>query len=155
MIKVDVLIQEKKWKKYIVNPQKYLKNKINKIKNLIPFLKNKKVTFSVLLAGNRDIKNLNKKFRNKNKATDVLSFPFYQSQELKKKIRKNKDTYLGDIILNYYKIQKLKKKYFIAEFNKLWIHGLLHLIGHKHYKNKDFYKMNKLENKILNKIQND
>jgi len=154
MIKVDVLIQEKKWKKYIVNPQKYLKNKINKIKNLIPFLKNKKVTFSVLLAGNRDIKNLNKKFRNKNKATDVLSFPFYQSQELKKKIRKNKDTYLGDIILNYYKIHKLKKRDFIAKFNKLWIHGFLHLVGHKHYKNKDFYKMSELENEILNKIQN-
>ena len=154
MIKVEVLIQEKKWKKYIVNPHEYLKNKIKKIKNLIPILKNKKVVFSVMLAGNKEIKNLNKKFRNKTKTTDVLSFPYYQSQELKKKIQKNKDTYLGDIILNYYKIHKLKKKGFIYQFNKLWVHGLLHLIGHKHYKNKDFHKMRKLENQILNKIQN-
>tara|TARA_B100000029_G_scaffold260845_1_gene257215 strand:+ start:485 stop:943 length:459 start_codon:yes stop_codon:yes gene_type:complete len=152
MIKIDVFVQEKKWKKYIVNPQKYLKNKVNKIRSSIPLLKNKKVVFSVLLTGNKDIKNLNKKFRNKNKVTDVLSFPFYNKEELKKNMRKNRNTYLGDIILNYYKIKKLKKKDFITEFNKLWIHGLLHLIGHKHYKNKDFYKMNKLENKILSKI---
>ena len=153
MIKIDVFVQEKKWKKYIVNPQKYLKNKVNKIRSSIPLLKNKKVVFSVLLTGNKDIKNLNKKFRNKNKVTDVLSFPFYNKEELKKNMRKNRNTYLGDIILNYYKIKKLKKKDFITEFNKLWIHGLLHLIGHKHYKNKDFYKMSKLENQILKKIK--
>ena len=129
MIKIDVLINEKKWKKYITNPQNYLKNKINKIKGLIPVLKNKKVVFSVLLTGNYQIKNLNKKFRNKNKTTDVLSFPFYHECEL-------------------------RKEDFIYEFNKLRVHGLQHLIGHKHYKNKDFKKMNKLEIKIINKIQN-
>ena len=152
MIKVNVFIQEKKWKKYIINPQRYLKNKISKIKNTIPFLKRRKVVFSVLLSGNKEIKNLNKKFRNKNKITDILSFPLYSNKELKKEITKNKFIYLGDVILNYYKIQEFKKKDFIIKFNKLWIHGLLHLIGHKHYKNKDFYKMNRLENKILNII---
>jgi len=152
MIKVNVFVREKKWKKYIVNPQRDLKNKIGKIKNAIPLLKSKKVVFSVLLAGNKEIKNLNKKFRNKNKITDILSFPLYSSQELRKEMAINKYTYLGDVILNYYKIQESKKKDFLIKFNKLWIHGLLHLIGHKHYKNKDFYKMNKLENKILNII---
>ncbi len=88
MIKIDVLIKEKKWKKYINNPQNYLKNKINKIKSLIPIIKNKKVVFSVLLTGNNQIKNLNKKFRNKNKTTDVLSFPFYHEHELRKKNKK-------------------------------------------------------------------
>ena len=106
------------------------------------------------MTGNYQIKNLNKKFRNKNKTTDVLSFPFYHECELRKKIKKNNDIYLGDVILNYYKINKVKKENFIYEFNKLWVHGLLHLIGHKHYKNKDFKKMNKLEIKIINKIQN-
>ena len=170
MIKVDVFIQEEKWKKYIVNPQKYLNNKTKKIKNLIPFLKNKKIVFSVLLAGNREIKNLNKKFRNKNKTTDVLSFPFYKNvmernwtmdvnfrhDRLKKNHpefnkKESKDVYLGDIILNFYKINKKNSK---KDFNRLWVHGFLHLLGYKHYKNKDFYKMSKLENHILNKIKN-
>ena len=154
MIKIDVLIKEKKWKKYIANPKNYLKNQTRKIKNLIPIIKNKKVAFSVLLTGNEQIKNLNKKFRNKNKTTDVLSFPFYKEYELKKKIKKHNDIYLGDVILNYYRVSKRKKKDFIYKFNKLWVHGLLHLIGHKHYLNKDYNKMNRLENKILNKIQN-
>ena len=88
MIKIDVRIQEKKWEKYLVDPQKYLKSKTNRIKKTIPFLNKKKITFSLLLAGNKDIKNLNNKFRNKNKTTDVLSFPFYQEGELKKEIKK-------------------------------------------------------------------
>ena len=169
MIKVDVFIQEEKWKKYIVNPQKYLNNKTNKIRNLIPLIKTEKVVFSVLLAGNRDIKNLNKKFRNKNKITDVLSFPFYKNvmdrdwttdvnfrhNRLKKNHpafngKESKDVYLGDIILNFYKINK---KNFKKDFNRLWIHGLLHLLGHKHYKIKDYYKMNRIEKLILKKIE--
>ena len=109
MIKIDVFVQEKKWKKYISNPQKYLKSKTKNIKNLIPFLKNKKIVFSILLTGNKGIQNLNKKFRNKNKTTDVLSFPFYKQEELKKKISKNNNAYLGDVILNYNKIHKPKK----------------------------------------------
>ena len=83
-----------------------------------------------------------------------MSFPFYKQEELKKKLSKNNNAYLGDVFLNYYKIQKRKKKDFLTDFNKLWIHGFLHLIGYRHHRNKDFYKMNKLENKILNKIKN-
>ena len=81
MIKIDVLIKEKKWKKYINNPQNYLKNKINKIKSLIPIIKNKKVVFSVLLTGNNQIKNLNKKFRNKNKNTDHVSYTHHRPND--------------------------------------------------------------------------
>ena len=63
MIKIDVLVKEKKWKKYIANPKKYLIFKTNKIKKLIPQLKNKKVSYTVLLTGNRDIKNLEIKIK--------------------------------------------------------------------------------------------
>ena len=46
-----------------------------------------------------------------------------------------------------------KKKSFIQEFDKVWVHGLLHLIGYDHIKNQDYYKMHKLEKKILTKIE--
>ena len=51
--------------------------------------------------------------------------------------------------MNFYKINK---KNFKKDFNKLWVHGFLHLLGHKHYKNKDYYKMHRLEKLILKKI---
>ena len=148
MIKVDVFIKNKNWKKKISNPQKYLNSRVKYLRNPISFLKNKKLNFSIQLAGNKEIKLLNKKFRKKSKSTDVLSFPYNNLNTLKK--LKKKDIYLGDIILNYYKI---KKKNFKENFNKLWIHGFLHLVGYKHKKNNDYYKMNKLEKLIFSKIQ--
>ena len=148
MIKIDVFIKNKNWKKKISNPQKYLNSRVKYLRNSISFLKNKKINFSIQLAGNKEIKLLNKKFRKKSKSTDVLSFPYNNLNVLKK--LKKKDIYLGDIILNYYKI---KKKNFNENFNKLWIHGFLHLVGHKHKKNNDYYKMNKLEKLIFSKIQ--
>ena len=148
MIKVDVFIKNKNWKKKISNPQKYLNSRVKYLRNSISFLKNKKISFSIQLAGNKEIKFLNKKFRKKSKSTDVLSFPYNNLNVLKK--LKKKDIYLGDIILNYYKI---KKKNFKENFNKLWIHGFLHLVGYKHKKNNDYYKMNKLEKLIFSKIQ--
>ena len=148
MIKVDVFIKNKNWKKKISNPQKYLNRRVKYLRNPISFLKNKKLNFSIQLAGNKEIKLLNKKFRKKNKSTDVLSFPYNNLYTLRK--LKKKDIYLGDIILNYYKI---KKKNFKENFNKLWIHGFLHLVGHKHKKNNDYYKMNKFEKLIFSKIK--
>ena len=149
MIKIDVFIKEKKWKKHISNPKKYLENKINNIKFPIKLIKKKNVNFSVLLAGNHEIKILNNKFRKKNKTTDVLSFPFYKKEQIKK-IKNKKSIYIGDIILNYYKKSKTNFK---RDFNELWIHGFLHLLGHKHYYQKDFNKMNKLENLILKEVE--
>ncbi len=148
MIKIDVFIKNKNWKKKISNPHKYLNRKVKYIENSISFLRNKDVNFSILLAGNKEIKLLNKKFRKKGKSTDILSFPFYDSSKIKK--LKKKNIYLGDVILNYYKIEK---KNFKENFNKLWIHGFLHLLGHKHKKNSDYYKMHKVEKLIFNKIK--
>ena len=96
------------------------------------------------------MKKLNKKFRNRNKPTDVLSFPFFSQNELK---IKRKNFYIGDIALSYEIINSYSKKSnFISEFDKAWVHGLLHLIGYDHIKNKDFNKMNKIEKRILDSI---
>ena len=148
MIKVDVLLKDKNWKKYISNPKKYLESKVKLVNGSLRFIKNKKISFSILLGGNEEIKKLNKKYRKKNKSTDVLSFPFYEIKNLKK--IKNKNIYMGDVILNFYKIDK---KNFKRNFNKLWIHGFLHLLGYRHRKNKDYYKMHRIENLMLKKIE--
>ena len=82
----------------------------------------------------------------------MLSFPYYDPNEIRIKLKLNKTIYLGDIVINLYKIDKRKIK-FESEFNKLWVHGLVHLLGYKHYKNKDFFKMMKIENKIIKQLK--
>lgn len=153
MIKINVFISDKTWKKNIRRPENYLKRKLAILKKNV-FFKKKKLEFSILLSKSSEVKKLNKKFRKKNKTTDVLSFPFYNSKELKKKIKENRKVYIGDIIININKIKKnLKdKKIFIKNFDKLWIHGLLHLFGYDHKKNKEFKKMSKTETKLLSLI---
>ncbi len=151
MIKIDVFIKDKNWNKYISNPNRYLNQQVNKI-NFKKYIKSRLVNLSIMLAGNNEIRTLNKKFRKKNKPTDVLSFPNYNPEEIQEKFKSKKKIYLGDIVLNLYKIDK-KKKYFKKNFDKLWIHGLVHLLGHRHYKNKDFFKMKKVEDQFIKQLK--
>tara|TARA_B100000700_G_scaffold303629_1_gene375353 strand:- start:1874 stop:2332 length:459 start_codon:yes stop_codon:yes gene_type:complete len=151
MIKIEVLIKDKNWKKYLSNPNRYLNSQAKKI-NLKKYFRSKLINISILLTGNNDIRLLNKKFRKKNKTTDVLSFPSYDQNTIRTELKSQKNLYLGDIALNLYKIDRGKNK-FKSEFDKLWVHGLVHLMGYKHYKNKDFFKMKKIEDKIINQLK--
>ena len=152
MIKINVITNNNNWYKRIKNPVNYITIKIDKINKFDkPFLK-KNIYCTLLLSDNKEIKNLNKKFRNKNKSTDVLSFPFQERKELNDLLKKKKEIYLGDIIINLNSIKDKNLKHFKTEFNRLWIHGLVHLFGHDHKKEKDFLKMNQVEKKYLNII---
>ena len=151
MISVNIIIDNPEWKKKKFKIINYIKKNIKHLSKK-PILK-KKHSFSILLTDNKNMKSLNKKFRKKNKSTDVLSFPFYEKKKLIKKIKKEKEIYIGDVIVNLNKIKnKNNKRLFLSEFNKLWIHGLVHLFGHQHKRDKDFYKMDKLEKKYIKSI---
>ena len=147
MINTDVVVENKLWNKKIKNPSNYIKKKIKKI---IQFnsLKKKRLSLTILLTGNSKMKYLNKKFRNKNKTTDALSFPNLDPVDLKKKI--NTKIYLGDIALSYEIInQRSKNSNFNMEFDKMWVHGYLHLLGYDHKKARDYKAMKRIEDKIL------
>ena len=147
MIKANVILDYPKWKTKIKNPSKYINERLQ-ILSKIYFFKYKKQEFTIFLTNNKKMKNLNNKFRKKNKTTDVLSFPFYSVTELKKVKRKKK--YLGDVAISYeFVINRSKLTNFELEFDKLWLHGYLHLLGYDHQNDSDYYKMRKIENKIL------
>jgi len=151
MIKANVEVNSKFWHTKIKNPKKYFSKKLKKISKIVKFFEGKNVTFTILLTNSSSIKKLNKKFRNRNKPTDVLSFPFLSLNNLK--LSKQKKFYIGDIATSYEIINsRSKKNNFLLEFDKAWIHGLLHLIGYNHIRNKDYFKMNEIEKKILNSI---
>ena len=151
MIKINVKVKTNPWHKKVKSPKKYFNNKLKKISKIVPFFKGKNITFTILLTNSLNMKKLNKKFRKCNKATDVLSFPSFSLSNLKS--IKEKKIYIGDIAASYEIIYfRSKKTNFLKEFDKVWIHGLLHLIGYDHIKDKDFSKMNKIEKRIISKI---
>ena len=151
MIKVNVEVNSKSWHKKIKNPKKYFSKKLKKISKIVKFFNGKNITFTILLTNSLNMKKLNKKFRNQNKSTDVLSFPFLSSNNLK--FVKQKKFYIGDIAISYEIINsRSKKNNFLLAFDKVWVHGFLHLAGYNHVKNKDYFKMNKIEKRILNLI---
>tara|TARA_B100002051_G_C16604916_1_gene570045 strand:- start:18 stop:482 length:465 start_codon:yes stop_codon:yes gene_type:complete len=150
MIKINVILNNNEWFLNLRNPNIYIKKKIDQINKKFKVYNRKTIFCTLLLSGDKKIKYLNQRFRNKNKSTDVLSFPFYEKRELKKKLKNEKEVYLGDIIINYKKIKyKKSKKDFNFEFNKLWIHGLTHLLGYDHKKKKEYNKMIKIEKKLI------
>ena len=106
--------------------------------------------FTIMLTNSINMKKLNRKFRKRNKPTDILSFPNFTKKNLK--LIKNKKIYIGDLAACYEIVNSRSKKNFHTEFDKVWVHGFLHLIGYDHVKNKDFNKMKKMEKRILNLI---
>ena len=144
MIDVSVFSEEKSWSKKLKNKNIFFNKICRSFPKKYKFI-NKKVSFSLLLSNNRNIKKLNKVFRNKNKPTDILSFP------TSKKIKLIKEIYIGDIIISYNFINKPKSqssKFFQEKLIKIFIHGFLHLLNFDHIKNKDYKKMLK-EEKLL------
>ena len=151
MIKVNVEVNSKSWHKKIKNPKKYFSKKLKKISKIVQFFKDKNITFTILLTNSLNMKKLNKRFRNRNKSTNVLSFPSFSSNNLK--FIKKKNFYIGDIAASYEIINsRSQKNNFLLEFDKVWVHGFLHLVGYDHIRNQDYYKMNKIEKRILNSI---
>ena len=148
MININVFPEEKAWSKKIKEKNIFF-NKVCKAFPLKYRFTKKKVSFSLLLSNNINIKRLNKNFRNKNKSTDILSFPFDKNLKTSKKI------YLGDIIISYDFINKPKlqnNKLFREKLIRTFIHGFLHLLGFNHIKNKDYIKMLKEEKHIYKSV---
>ena len=139
MIKANIHLGSPKWLKKIKNPKNYFNKKIFKLNKILN--KKKKIELYILLTDNKNMKKLNSKFRGKKKPTDVLSFPL------------DKKDYIGDIAISFEFVNKkshLSSLYY--ELDRNWIHGYLHLIGYDHKKNKDYLKMTKRENQLINKI---
>ena len=148
MISIEVFSEEKAWSKKIKKKEIFFK----KICNLFPRkyrFPQKKISLTLLLSNNRCIKKLNKNFRNKNKSTDILSFP------LSKKTLISKKTYIGDIIISYNFMDKPRSqniKNFKEKVIKTFIHGFLHLLGFDHIKDKDYKKMLCEEERIYKSV---
>lgn len=112
---------------------------------------------SLVLTDNEEIKLLNKEYRNIDSATDVLSFPIYDVEELE--LLKNKESeeeiLLGDIVISMEKVTEQSEEYghsFQRELMYLFVHGMLHLLGHDHLEEDEKKEMRSREEEILEKF---
>ena len=118
-----------------------------------------KLLITITLTSMENIRKINKQYRNIDKATDVLSFPMFQKDELEQKILKkdfkNEDI-LGDIIISVEKVYEQAKEYnhsFERELSYMVVHGFYHLMGYDHIKEEDKKIMRPKEEKILNDLK--
>ena len=148
MIKIEVVSEEKNWTKKIKKKEFFFNFACKSFPKKYRFSK-RKISLTLLLSNNKNIKKLNKKFRNKDKPTDILSFPF------ESKVKKKKELYLGDIIISYNYMDKPKNQnlsLFKAKVIKTFIHGFLHLLGFNHIRLKDYKKMLSEEKNIYQSV---
>ena len=118
-----------------------------------------KLYITITFTTPQNIKEINKQYRNIDKATDVLSFPMFEKDELEIKIQ-NKDyvceDVLGDIIISIEKVQEQAEEYghsFERELSYMIVHGFYHLMGYDHIKEEDKKVMRPKEEKVLNDLK--
>ena len=147
MVEISYNIKSLEWNKNLPSYKKCISNSVNQIFKIIKFSSNNEISISFLLTSNSEIKLLNQRYRNKNKSTNVLSFPM--NEKIENKI------YLGDVVIACEKIidesyeQNIKKYKYLS---KMTIHGVLHLLGYKHDTDRQFNKMNSIEKNILEEM---
>jgi len=148
MISVEIVSEDKSWSKKIKKKNLFFHTICKSFPRKYRFI-NKRIFLTLLLSNNKNIKKLNKQFRNKNSPTDILSFPFQKKIKLKNKL------YLGDITISYNFMDKPKNQKIILFRDKViktFIHGFLHLLSFDHIRLKDYKKMMKEEQKIYQSV---
>ena len=114
------------------------------------------VQLSVSVAGDRKVRELNRKFRGKDKTTNVLSFPLYGSEvDLESVPKLGKTVPLGDVVISYPVARDEAAKDNILvdhRLAQLTVHGVLHLMGFDHEEPVQMSQMEKLEDDIYDKI---
>ena len=121
-------------------------------------LEKSKLFITITLTNPENIQEINKQYRGIDKATDVLSFPMFEREELEEKIENKEFEYedvLGDIIISVEKVNEQAKEYghsFERELSYMVVHGFYHLMGYDHIEEEDKKEMRPKEETILNRL---
>jgi probable rRNA maturation factor len=140
--RVQWLVKDKRWSKILPSYKKIATAALKHLPHT-PHEDAGSYEISVLLTNDKEVHALNKKFRQKDKPTNVLSFP------------DGENGYLGDIAMSLDTLQREAKeenKPLENHFTHLLIHGVLHLMGYDHETDEEQNEMESLEIKILKKL---
>ena len=118
-----------------------------------------KLIMTITFTTPEEIRKINKKYRKIDKATDVLSFPMFEKDELDEKIKSGDFPYedvLGGVIISIEKVREQAEEYghsFERELSYMLVHGFYHLMGYDHIEEEDKKIMRPKEEKILNELK--
>lgn len=148
---------------FINNRQRKIKVDVKKLhaqaQIMLGVLNYSDFNLNILFTTNKSIRKFNKTFRNKDKSTDILSFPFHPNLKpgQKIKVESPNDKSLGDIIISLEQVQNDAEtkwnRSFEHHLTALLAHGLAHLIGHDHHTDEEYKEMLKLEKRLLKSVK--
>ena len=126
-------------------------------------LDEKKLYVSITLTIPEEIRKINKKYRNIDKETDVLSFPVFEKEDIENFRKKSSKSstgefiqeVLGDIIISIPRVEKQAEEYghsFERELSYMLVHGFYHLMGYDHIEEQDKELMREKEEKVLKSL---
>ena len=153
-VRVSVNYNDPRWKR--CDLKRYVTLLISKVIQTHQ-MRLKGTSLSVLACSDSKIKELNKIYRKKNKATNVLAWPavdwlFYDDQDCRS-YGKNNYLFLGDIAISYERCSR-EASFQNIPFNryccKLLVHAILHLLGYDHDISMRTSKMQLMETRVLN-----
>lgn len=112
----------------------------------------------IWITNNKTIRTYNRNFRHKDKATDILSFPYHPTLIAGKRIRvkHEEDRNVGDLIISAEYVVKEAEKYKVSledRMRVLLVHGVCHLLGYDHIEDHDYRRMRAKEAYILKKLR--
>ena len=116
----------------------------------------KHITITVTLTNPENIRNINKKYRQIDNPTDVLSFPMYEKEEISEVKQQKYEVILGDIVISIPKVEEQAEEYghsFKRELSYMVVHGFYHLMGFDHMNEEEKAEMREKEENILGKIK--
>ena len=147
-----MIISNKKLKVEFFKEPEYVKERRTELENILQeftsFFSLEKVNIEASFCTSKEIQKINKQFRGKDKATNVLSFP-------DKELTKFSNTCIGEILICNDILEKESKeqnKNMFDHFVHLTIHSMLHMVGYGHDEANDAILMENKEVKFLSKI---
>ena len=113
------------------------------------------ISITVTLTNPENIRNINRKYRQIDNPTDVLSFPMYEKEEISEVKQQKYEVILGDIVISIPKVEEQAEEYghnFKRELSDMVVHGFYHLMGFDHMKEEEKAEMREKEENILGKL---
>ena len=130
-------------------------NKVLKKCFEIEKLNNKNLYINIVLTTPKNIRKMNKEYRNIDKETDVLSFPMFEKEELENRNNLLEDV-LGDVVISIDRVKEQAIEYghsFERELAYMVVHGFYHLMGYDHMKDEEKNIMREKEENVLGKLK--